>query len=386
MTVPTEGVPGVGKRHILWGRLPDQRPLRELHWLSLMPRTTVTEVGSPRTHGAESGIEYLHRPMRRPVGRFVEAGALGWIADLGTVDPQPYGWVASLELCALVTGQLSGYAARHGLRQAVVTWENLVHQPLYHLPPYSVATRRALGADLMICPIEAARDHLVALGYPEYRIAVVPPGVDLEVFRPAAAVGVQRDPDLVAFVSPLARNKGIDTVMDAMDIVRREHPPARLVVAGRGPLESMVRERAAVSGGAVRHAGTLDRAGVAALLASAGVFTTAPRPTWKWNEQFGLAYVEAMACGLPIVTTASGTNHEAVRPLNLRTAGTPAALAAGLLSMLRDPAGAARIGAENRRLAQEEHDLATQTRALGAAFDEAEQWPARARRRGGRPA
>ena len=89
--------------------------------------------------------------------------------------------------------------------------------------------------------------------------------------------------------------------------------------------------------------------------------------------------------GLPIVTTASGTNHEAVRLLNLRTAGTPAALAPAFSSMLRDPAGAARIGAENRRLAQEEHDLATQTRALGAAFDEAEQWPARARRRGGDP-
>ncbi|MDF3044969.1 MAG: glycosyltransferase [Ornithinibacter sp.] len=386
MSVPGEARSPGAQRHVLWGRLPDQRPLRELYWLSRMPDTTVTEVGSPRTHGPDAGIGYVDRPMRRPVKRFVEAGALGWIHRLGTVDPRPYTWVASLELCALVTGQLSAYASRHGLRQAVVTWENLPNQPLYRLPPYAWATRRALGADLMVCPIEAARDHLVALGYPESRIAVVPPGVDLEVFRPAEALGVDRDPDLVAFVSPLASNKGIDTVLDAMDVVRHEHPSARLVVAGRGPLERLVQERAAASAGAIRHIGALDRAGVARLLASAGVFTTAPRPTWKWNEQFGLAYLEAMASGIPIVTTASGTNHEAVRPPNVRTANTPAALANGLLGLLRDPAAAARIGADNRRLAEARHDLAEQTRALGAAFAVAERWPPRRRRRGGRPA
>nr|WP_257910965.1 glycosyltransferase [Janibacter limosus] len=49
---------------------------------------------------------------------------------------------------------------------------------------------------------------------------------------------------------------------------------------------------------------------------SAAVFTTAPRPTWKWTEQLGLAYLEALACGLPIVTTRCGTNDEAVQPPN----------------------------------------------------------------------
>ena len=47
------------------------------------------------------------------------------------------------------------------------------------------------------------------------------------------------------------------------------------------------------------------------------MFVTAPRPTRVWNEQFGMAYVEAMACGLPVVTTICGTNHEAVAPPNL---------------------------------------------------------------------
>lgn len=371
-------------RRVLWGRLPDQRPGRELAWLARMPGTTVTEVGSPRTHPPESGIDWVDLPIRRPVRRFVEAGAFGWLRGLDGVDPGPYDWVASLELCALVTGQLSAYAARHHIRQAVVTWENLPDQPLYRIPPYAQAARRALGADLMVCPIETARDHLLALGYPADRIAVVPPGIDLDTFRPAADLGVEREDALVVFVSPVAANKGIDRVLDAFDLVRRRMPLARLAVAGSGPLLGLVRERAAASGGAVRHVGSLDRAGVARLLASASVFVTAPRATWKWNEQFGLAYVEAMAAGIPVVTTVCGTNHEAVRPPNLRVADNAPALAEALLHFLADPAEAARVGETNRRVAEREHDLDRQCAVLGEAFAAAQTRPVRHRRRGGR--
>ena len=71
-----------------------------------------------------------------------------------------------------------------GLRQAVITWENLVRQPLYYLPPYRQAFRRALDADMFICPVEAARQHLLEHGVDDERISVVVPGVDTSTFRP----------------------------------------------------------------------------------------------------------------------------------------------------------------------------------------------------------
>lgn len=385
MTGPQHGaVTGDSDRSILWGRLPDQRPGRELYWLSLMRDTVLTEVGSPRTHDPQSGIRWVDRPFRRPVRRFVEAGAFGWLRDLDTVDPRDFDWVASLELCALVTGQLSSYAVRHGLRQAVVTWENLPNQPLYRIPPYAQATQRALGADLMLCPIEAARDHLLALDFPAERIHVVAPGVDHDRFRPAAELGVAKVGGQIAFVSPVAENKGIDRVLDAFDLVRQDEPDVRLVVAGNGPLVGLVQEAEQRTGGAVRYLGTRPPNEIAEVLASSDVFVTAPRATWKWNEQFGLAYLEAMAAGLPIVTTICGTNHEAVRPPNLRVEDTAGALAEGLVHYLRDGTERSRVGALNRQVVLEHHDLTTQAAAMRAAFDEAQTLPLRSRRRGGR--
>ena len=203
-----------------------------------MPDTEVTAIGDHRPVG---DVTWIPGRFKRPVRRFVEAGALAWQTGLDAVPPE-FDWCASLELCALVTGQVADYSRRHGIRQAVVTWENDQFQPLYRIPPYRQATRKALEADLFVCLIEASRTHLVELGVDRARIAVVSPGVDTRTFRPAA---VPVDDPVLAFVSPLAKNKGIDRVLDAFALVRAKVPEARLDVMGAGPLESLVRRASA---------------------------------------------------------------------------------------------------------------------------------------------
>src|SRR5699024_3965327 len=121
-------------------------------------------------------------------------------------------------------------------------------------------------------------------------------------------------------------------------------------------LEHLVRAEAEDPRSGVELVGALDAPGVADLLRSAAVFTTAPRPTWKWTEQLGLAYLEALASGLPIVTTRCGTNDEAVHPPN----------------HLPDRGRRAEVGAANRRHVVTHHDLGTQCVAMGQAFTEVE--------------
>ena len=351
-------------RRLLWLSLPDQRPGRELSWLARMPGTQVTAYAAERPPG---DLTWVPGRYHRPVRRFVEAGALAWARDLDRLDADQ-DWVASLELCSLVSGQASRWAARHKVRQAVLTWENLVEQPLYRLPPYREAFRRSLDADLLLCLVHSARRHLLEHGVDDDRIRVVHPGVDTEVFSPAPEPVTE---PVVAFVSPLAANKGIDTVLEAMVLVRRSMPEARLVVMGAGPLEPLVRRAAAAGAGVslVPPGGPQD---VARVLRAAAVFVTAPRATWKWTEQFGLAYVEAAACGLPVVTTVCGSNDEAVRPPNLLTANSAEAVADGLLGLLGDPDRRRDIGLVNRRQVLENHQLPVQCAAMGAAFDSVE--------------
>jgi phosphatidyl-myo-inositol dimannoside synthase len=356
---------------LLWLMLPGQRPWRELHWLSLMPGTQVTAVGDRQPPEA---VRFLCRPYRQPTRRFVEAGALAWLQDLDSL-PDGHDWVASLELCSLVTGQASALAGRRRQRQAVLVWANDPRSPLYRLPPYRQALRRARSADLYLCFVEAARDHCLDLGLPADRCQVVHPGVDTELFQPPATPVAE---PVAVFVSPLAANKGIDRLLDAFRLVRRSLPEARLRVLGRGPLEGLVRKEAARPGSGVSYLGGGDRDRVAEVLRASAVFVTAPRPTRVWNEQFGLAYLEAMASALPVVTTACGSNHEAVRQPNLRVADDPEALAEALAAFLGDPARRARVGAENRRTVLEHHQLHRQSARLAEAFRRAAAWePAR---------
>lgn len=347
---------------VTWLALPGSRPWREPFWLSQMPGAAVTVVGDDPTGDP---VQFVHRPYRYLTRRFVEAGALAWFRDLDTV-PDDHDWVAALELVPPVTGQAAALARRRQSRLAVITWGNDARNPLYFTPPYRQISKRTRQAELVICPIEAGREHCIRLGIPAERCEVVHPGLDTELFHPPER---PCEEPVLAFCSPLAPNKGIDRVLDALDLVRRKIPDARLVVAGRGPLEELVRQRAAVGDGAVELVGPRDRSGVAELLADAAVFVTAPRATPVWNEQFGMAYIEAMACGLPVVTTICGTSYEAVLAPNLRVPDRVEELADALVTFLENPALRREVGALNRRRVVERFELGQQVSRLRDAFD-----------------
>jgi glycosyltransferase involved in cell wall biosynthesis len=105
---------------------------------------------------------------------------------------------------------------------------------------------------------------------------------------------------------------------------------------------------------------------------SSAVFVTAPRVTRMWNEQFGLVYCEAMASGMAVVTTASGTNHEAVPEPNRRVPDDVEAIASALTDFLTDRELRMRTARFNRDYVVENHDVRTQARRMGEAFARAE--------------
>lgn len=198
---------------------------------------------------------------------------------------------------------------------------------------------------------DSTRDDLVARGIPRERIAVVYPGVDAAHFTPDRALP-RFDPPKFVYIGRLKRYKGVDLLIDALAIARRERPDLTVDIAGSGDdrprLEALVRERGLE--GAVKFLGFVDDTTKLDLLrrAVANVF---PSPKEGW----GITVMEAAACGTPSLASDSPGLRDSVRDGEtglLVRHGDPEALARGMLRLAGDPALVKQLGAAARAHAE----------------------------------
>lgn len=175
------------------------------------------------------------------------------------------------------------------------------------------ADQGAAGASFVLPISEFVRDEVVEL-YPvdPERVVVEPPGYDQQTFRPfasdaaeaLAAAGIAGDPALpvVTFSGKISHTKGVDVLLRANRLVQAERP-MHLVVAGTGTVEQAFGEaqRADFCLDNVHFPGHLDHATLARLH-NAAVATVVP----SREEGFGVAALEAMGCGTPVVASRCG--------------------------------------------------------------------------------
>ncbi len=156
----------------------------------------------------------------------------------------------------------------------------------------------------------SARDLQREYGIAGERLRVVGNGIDLDVFRPVPGV-VRRDDLLLTTLSADSPLKGFVFLLEALAALRQRRPSLELVVVGR-PGERSPSARAVTRLGlerAVRFTGRLPARDIARLYAEA---TLAVVPSLY--EGFGFPAGEAMACGVPVVSTRAGALPEVVGP------------------------------------------------------------------------
>ena len=204
-------------------------------------------------------------------------------------------------------------------------------------------------ADGLLAVSQAMRADMIALGIPAARLRVHHTGVDLDRFAPRdrstgkASYGVTGP--LIVSVGALIPRKGHDIVIDAVASL----PGITLLIAGEGPARAGLEAQIAARGVAnrVRLLGAIPHGELPGLLASADVMALASA-----SEGLANAWVEALACGTPIVITGAGGAGEVVTDAAYgRVADrTPQAFAAAIAAVLADPpqpaavrAGAARF-------------------------------------------
>ncbi len=179
-----------------------------------------------------------------------------------------------------------------------------------HSPATATQVRSAgQAAAGLLAVSEAMKADMVAIGLPAERVRVHHTGVDLARFAPAdrAAAKVARGiaGPLVVSLGALIPRKGHDIVIDAVAAI----PGATLLIAGEGPERSALTARIAARGvgDRIQLLGAIPHAELPALLAAADVMALASA-----SEGLANAWVEALACGTPIVITAAGGAGEVV--------------------------------------------------------------------------
>ncbi len=206
--------------------------------------------------------------------------------------------------------------------------------------------------DAVVVPSAASKRLLMELeGLPARALSVVYNGVDTAQFADHAVTPAIRrllglDPNvlLIGSVGRLSADKGgQDVLIRALAQLRQTQPQVGLVFIGDGPLRPGLAALATQLGqsSAVQFTGV--RSDVAQLLGALDLFVLP-----SLHEALPIAVLEAMAVGLPVVTTRVGGVPEVVQDNVtglLVSPGAVEALTAALLRLIVDPANAARLGA-----------------------------------------
>jgi L-malate glycosyltransferase len=204
----------------------------------------------------------------------------------------------------------------------------------WHIPLLKAAFG---GADRVVTVSNALREKVLEIS-PECmdRMITIPNMVDTAFFVPGP--GLPSSPFVFFCLAHLEYLKGIDILLHATHLLKKNNAGhVRVIIGGDGPqrkeLESLCRILSLQD--TVTFTGRLDREAVKSHLQSAHAFVLPSR-----FEAFGVVYIEAMACGLPVIATRAGGTVDIVRDENgiLVDPGSPVDLA-GAMELLVQNAG-----------------------------------------------
>jgi starch synthase len=330
--------------------------------------------------GARDGYYQLRSP-RLPIVRLHSLGRSRVARRvLGDRSARLFGLERVLAGCAVVhsaetflpiSEQAAKARARQQFKLVLTCWENI---PFLHEDDPLIVERKAIvreATDLFLAVTDAARQALLLENVPSERIAVQPVGVDRSVFRPTERDrsllekwGIPDGWSTMLYCGRLIREKG---VVDLVRAVARV-PGTVLVLVGEGPERTRLEAVARAQGTSdrLRFVGAVDYGEMSRLYASADVFCLPSVATPYWQEQFGMVLVEAMACGTPIVTTATGSIPEVVGDAAvLVPAYAPDQLAAAVADVLADAPRRAALAEAGLQRVADRYDATQVARSIG---------------------
>lgn len=280
--------------------------------------------------------------------------------------------ILSWELFTEWTAEALEARARHGVPVNLMVWDNIVFNNEDSTEKRATKARALRDADRFLVHTERSRQMLLLEGADAERIQLVPPGVDLQAFVPRPLPHGEEDILTILFVGWLLPRKGIDFLLQALRLSKEQPGPRlRLLIAGSGPGELRVRalvDRLGLSDDCT-FLPPCPYAQMPTLYHRADILALPSIATDTWQEQFGMALIEAMACGIPVVSTLSGAIPEVVGDAGLLCQPNDFLSLAECIGRLRDDPGLRQsLGAAGRHRAETHFCITAQARALQSAL------------------
>jgi colanic acid/amylovoran biosynthesis glycosyltransferase len=196
-------------------------------------------------------------------------------------------------------------------------------------------------------------------------------GLDLSQFRPT---NFGSPVPVIASIGRLIEKKGFTDLIEACGLLRARGRNLECRIIGEGPLEEALRAQIAAAdlGTLVRLLGPQSQTEIVTQLAGATIFALpCTREADGGMDNLPTVIMEAMAAGLPVISTPLAGIPEMVEPGvtgDLVPERDPAALATAIERLLDDPVRIRRLGARGREIAREKFSIEESARHLRAVF------------------
>ena len=269
----------------------------------------------------------------------------------------------------------------------------LPYDVVLHGAEVTVPGRLPLSKQVLGHVLRRSRHIVAAGGYPaaeaehaagrKLPITIVPPGVDVERFRPLTDVeraearrhfGLPADAELIVAISRLVPRKGFDTAIRAVAALKPSRPDLLLAISGGGRDGDRLRALAAELRAPVVFLGRVPNDDLPRLYGCADIYSMLCRNRWGGLEQegFGIVFVEAAACGVPQVAGDSGGAAEAVADgetgIVVRRPDDVDQVVAAYTTLLDDAVLRAEMGRAGRRRAMAEFSYDVLAERLGRSL------------------
>lgn len=158
--------------------------------------------------------------------------------------------------------------------------------------------------DHFIAVTEIAKKALIKEGIEPNKITIIPMGVDVFRFKPTKTK--RKSVSHILYIGRLVKEKGVEELLESFKEIKKEFKNMRLTIIGNGPLKNKCQKA-----GAILKAVPYSK--IHREYQKADLFILPSQPTKTWEEQFGMVLVEALSCGLPIITSDTPVLNEVCR-------------------------------------------------------------------------